>query len=567
MAIVIAGMMCPLAGWIAFAQQDNASRPGEAMLEAPTFLCLGVRWYIEGDANANAKVSLEYRKAGFRKWLKALPLFRVEGDKCEPPLPKEKTLFAGSVFDLKPGTEYELRMRLADPDGGNAERILRCATRAEPAVAPKAHVIYAIPGDGGGRGTKRDPFKGLKAAQEAAQPGDVIELAPGVYRGELVITKDGAEGKPIVWRGSGRGATILDGGGAARIISASGAKHVYFIRLIIRNGNWGIVAHGCSDIYVNRCHFYRIQTGFSAHGEGQKNITVTDCTVEGPCTWPRTKGIEEPEGVEVQGDGNVVAYNRIRGVADGISIFRNPSHSNDFYHNDISECTDDGVEMDYGGQNVRCFRNRLTNVFQGISVQPLFGGPCYVFRNAIYNIEVEPFKIHNSPSGILFLHNTTVKQDMPLLVWTSAPFSNSIFRNNLFVGTTGDYALDISPMNTRGDWDCDGFAGGPFTLFARWNGKRYDTFQSFVAQSGIEKHAVQIDTTALFASGILPPEDFRKQYDIQVNDLRLKAGTKAIDSGEKLPNLNDGFQGKAPELGAYELGSPLPHYGPRPEKR
>jgi hypothetical protein len=30
-----------------------------------------------------------------------------------------------------------------------------------------------------------------------------------------------------------------------------------------------------------------------------------------------------------------------------------------------------------------------------------------------------------------------------------------------------------------------------------------------------------------------------------------------------LPNVNDGFSGKAPDLGALELGQQLPVYGPR----
>jgi hypothetical protein len=37
----------------------------------------------------------------------------------------------------------------------------------------------------------------------------------------------------------------------------------------------------------------------------------------------------------------------------------------------------------------------------------------------------------------------------------------------------------------------------------------------------------------------------------------------AIEAGEVLPGFNDGHQGKAPDLGANELGDPLPHYGPR----
>jgi len=40
--------------------------------------------------------------------------------------------------------------------------------------------------------------------------------------------------------------------------------------------------------------------------------------------------------------------------------------------------------------------------------------------------------------------------------------------------------------------------------------------------------------------------------------------SRAVDAGIVLPNVNDGFSGKAPDLGCCELGQPLPHYGPRP---
>ncbi len=37
-------------------------------------------------------------------------------------------------------------------------------------------------------------------------------------------------------------------------------------------------------------------------------------------------------------------------------------------------------------------------------------------------------------------------------------------------------------------------------------------------------------------------------------DLRLKTGSAAINSGARLPGINDDFKGDAPDLGAYELG-------------
>jgi hypothetical protein len=37
-----------------------------------------------------------------------------------------------------------------------------------------------------------------------------------------------------------------------------------------------------------------------------------------------------------------------------------------------------------------------------------------------------------------------------------------------------------------------------------------------------------------------------------------------MDAGTVIPNINDAFTGRAPDLGAYEFGQALPIYGPRP---
>jgi hypothetical protein len=52
-------------------------------------------------------------------------------------------------------------------------------------------------------------------------------------------------------------------------------------------------------------------------------------------------------------------------------------------------------------------------------------------------------------------------------------------------------------------------------------------------------------------------------YDAEDSDFRLRAGSKAIDAGVILPNVNDGYRGRSPDLGAYEFGEAVPHYGPR----
>ena len=47
-------------------------------------------------------------------------------------------------------------------------------------------------------------------------------------------------------------------------------------------------------------------------------------------------------------------------------------------------------------------------------------------------------------------------------------------------------------------------------------------------------------------------------------DFRLKPGSAAVDRGVKLSSITDGFSGAAPDLGALEVGTTPPHYGPRP---
>ena len=67
---------------------------------------------------------------------------------------------------------------------------------------------------------------------------------------------------------------------------------------------------------------------------------------------------------------------------------------------------------------------------------PVHGGPVYVFRNAIYSVGMETFKMHNHPSGAILYHNTSVKAGMPLLLLTNDAVSNCVYGNNLFLGTT-----------------------------------------------------------------------------------------------------------------------------------
>ena len=65
----------------------------------------------------------------------------------------------------------------------------------------------------------------------------------------------------------------------------------------------------------------------------------------------------------------------------------------------------------------------------------------------------------------------------------------------------------------------------------------------------------------------LDAQDIRtvqKVYKAEQFDFRLKPTSAAVDKGVALANVNDGFAGRAPDLGALEVGRPALHYGPRP---
>lgn len=559
--------------------RDASAPTGAPVLDPPTLHCLGVYWIVQGDDNANARIDVSIRKQGAPAWRKAMPLFRVEKGRhrnergeSSVVVPDDAWLFAGSVLMLDPGTVYELKLALADPDGGNAETTLTARTMSEPAAPAGMSTCHVVPGAGGGTGSRNNPFQGLAAAQARAKPGTLFLLHAGVYPGAFAITASGAAGRPIIWRGAGDGEAIIDGQGddvrrPERAISAVGIHDVWFENLTLRNANYAIVGHNSHDLVIRRCYLHAVDYGFTngRNDEGSVgNVFIVDNLIEGPCTWPRTRGIENPRGIQVTGTGTVVCYNRIRGFADAIDTLPSSRcYAIDFHNNDISECTDDGAEMDYSERNTRNFCNRYTNVFQGISTQPILGGPVYIVRNVLYNVEMETFKMHNSPSGGILLHNTSVKRDFPLILSTGHKVSNFYFRNNLFIGTAASYAfINDAPME-QCDFDYDGFGGGPYVNFLKWNGVRYPTPEAVRARAPVYRHIVRVNPQTVFADGTQPPDDLTKQFVPTAHDLRLGGGSEAIDAGDLLPGINDGYAGNAPDLGAYEYGSSLPHYGPR----
>src|SRR5687767_7865463 len=111
----------------------EAGVPGELRSYA-TIHSIGVEWDLTGDADHDAACAVDYRVKGRDAWTKALPLFRVDfnGWYAETKADRPYNMLAGSILFLEPGSRYEVRLQLSDPDGSRETRVVEIATRPVP---------------------------------------------------------------------------------------------------------------------------------------------------------------------------------------------------------------------------------------------------------------------------------------------------------------------------------------------------------------------------------------------------------------------------------------------------
>lgn len=634
--------------------QGDAVTPGDIVVEPPTLISLGFEWPIEGDANRNASVSVDYRRRGDDGWRRGPPPLRLHGertvfwDTLDYTAPN---MFAGSLLELDEDTEYEVRFRIEDPDGvaGEPDRIVTARTRAEPQPAADGRVFHVYPP--GHAGPKEEPaFMGLLAAFYSAalggdwaraspprvRPGDTILVHGGVYEdydrtnysheiqsdfttccgtpwdGTYYLLASGTAERPIAIRAAGDGEAIFDGDGNDVLFNVMGADHIYFEGITFRNTRTAIEAGqkgiaGSAGLTVKRSRFEDVGVAIHTDWSGSKSFYIADNVMIGRndpdalfgwlevWPWAEQPGFEEKRrlrsyyAVAVYGSGHVIAHNRVSGFHDALdhATYGMPDGypdvprdrmpvSIDVYGNDVSNVHDNCFEADGAMHNIRIFRNRCFNTATGaMSPQPVLGGPVYFFRNVVYNGVYGPLKVHGNPSGILVYQNTYVGEVAQL-----SPASNIHFRNNLILGQGARpevFAVDTFTRYSSSDYN--GFrpnpGGGhafawtspPDGVTADYDGeretRRFAALADYSAATGQDRHSVEIDYDVFRDAA--PPDftDPSRLYGPDDVDLRLRADSAAVDAGTVLPGITDGYHGAAPDLGAYEVGRPVPHYGPR----
>jgi hypothetical protein len=361
---------------------------GDFWVEPPTLRSLGFEWRIAGDANHDASVAVSYRRKGETAWRQALPLLRLDGEVVSGGVPRDgggehfnhyiaPNMFAGSILNLEPDTEYECRLLLSDPDGvtGKRERIVTVRTRREPQASPDGHVYHVYPF--GYTGVRQEPaFTGLLAAYyigsdqsdhsrelpPRVHPGDTILVHAGLYKdnrfvyggfdrtlaaygtpfdGTYYLTQSGTPDRPIAIRAAGDGEVIFDGDGCDNLFNLMGGNYNYFEGITVRNtqvafrlGIKGIA--GSSGFTLKHSRIYDVGRGVEAGWSGSKDFYIADNVFIGrhdphrlqswftPEVWGKFPGYPAPitseYAVKVYGQGHVVEHNYVANWHDGIDI-------------------------------------------------------------------------------------------------------------------------------------------------------------------------------------------------------------------------------------------------------
>lgn len=545
----------------AVAHAQAASTPGQPTAVATTFSA-SLDWPLTGDDDADGRVTVRYRMQGTTDWKVGPALVRVPaGSNSTGTFGSGGGMWSnkhsGSLFDLTPGTTWEVELTLVDPDGGNATRTLTVSTRPIPQQAPDAVVRPVTPSN-------------FAQAAMVAAPGDVLELAPGTYP-TFSFTRSGTPGHPIVLRGASVDSVVVDGR-----IDLLDLAWVHLERMTV---NGEVRLNGSSNMVVRGLKIRTQANGirFEKGADVPRDNFIVDNDVSGGASWVDSQlsvsGYNGGEGIVFTGSGHVVCFNHVRAFRDDISMMEYDEayeQTNvDLCNNDLEEATDDAVEADSAMGNVRVVRNRIKNCFDGLSSQPGLGGPTYFVRNTMFNVLYTPFKFHNGTVGDQVFHNTVVKNGDAFGCYAGTTWSRAVFRNNLFFGGLGGrwggYAngsgrvFDLQDADATCSFDYDG-VGSQSGFSGKIGSVAFSDLASLRANT-TEQHAQQIDLSVFAATVMYPANAFPPKLNV---DFALAASSAAIDTGVGVPGLNDDFTGAAPDLGALERGVAAPVYGPRP---
>lgn len=200
---------------------------GELRQESKTPEQIALYAKVNGPLATRTSARVEYRRIGERAYRRAPDLWRVRPEftaKHYNNPSRAVDSFAGAIFDLEPGRDYEVRVSFDDGRTRDV-RTIRASTRQLP--PPRGETSIRVKTE-----------RGLRKAIAAAKPGDVIQIVADIAVSKpIAINTSGTAEMPITLCGLGRDVVTVSRAKPGRIFDIQNASHWVFEDFAIR-GTW-----------------------------------------------------------------------------------------------------------------------------------------------------------------------------------------------------------------------------------------------------------------------------------------------------------------------------------------
>ncbi len=580
---ILIGLACTVMSWTQAGElplgvliHDGPATPEQISLYLP----------VTGALDESLVAHVRYKKQGTEEWKQAHPLHRIRpadtaGAKPEP-------AYAGVVWDLTPGTAYEIEVTIKKGDVTAVKKV-SLTTRALPPKAGKATTTIAA----------GSTSKQIQAILNAAKPGDVIEFAKGTYEVDgLQLKKGGTKDKPVTIRGESREECIIkdEAGNIFQVLECSditlenltleGSKKDSGTKAASRGVSFWTAPKPQERFTFRNLTIRGVDMGILA-AKATRGILVYDNTLTGNNLWKKeiitTNSTWNDDGIRIPGMGHACFNNTLTGFGDTLAMSaRIKNVGVHFYRNDIPMTGDDAFEGDYGHRNITFYDNRIHNSQTFISMDPMYGGPAFCFRNISVNTGRGPYKLNNKNTGIYFYNNTVVRtngfgsgKSWGWVQFNNGPLVAWGYCNNILIwhGKGNTFAMEARGQNpldfTNNAWYPDRSfwwtgTGGSAKSMAAVRDKLPATKPVFGTSTKRHEHDLIIAANP-FAEEIKLGPDFLTQTP-KLYVPKLAETSKARGAGRVIPGVTDGFSGKAPDIGAVITGRKDPIRGDRSNK-
>jgi hypothetical protein len=295
-------------------------------------------------------------------------------------------------------------------------------------------------------------------------------------------------------------------------------------------------------------------------------------------SWNAHYAIEYPNQAiycDRAGRGNSFCHNVIHGYFDLISVesWKNPdklqfNRDCDILFNVLYNASDDAIEVDGGGVNLRIHGNRIRNCRTAISLAPVERGPVYVTRNDVTFLGLFiKFNVGGAVShGWTYIYHNSAYclvrgEDGGTAVSFSPtlPCTNKVFKNNVVM--VNEWCVRAWRPGNAFDYNCYYHIPNRAPRRFQTEKKTLSTIADFAKATGQEGHGLYADPlfavsedAGKYASPGLGTtlSDIVVLRDAKSGELRLRAGSPCIDRGVVIRGINEDFRGKAPDIGAFE---------------